>query len=155
MLTIKRIVLYLIEGLAITAAIYLVTKRQIDVRAIGTLALVIGATYMVLDLYAPGVGAGARQGSGFGLGFGLVPQVAGYPTPMNRRYYEGPDNKIVEGMDDPVALNYYSQYNPNPPLQQKVVNQPNLIIVKSSELLKDYNDHPFSDTVEPQYAKYP
>ena len=151
MLTIKRILLYLIEGLAITVAIYLVTKRKIDIRALGTLALTIGVTFMVLDLYAPGVAAGARQGNGFGLGI----QLGGYPTPMNRRYYEGPDNKIVEGMDDPVARNYYGMYNPSPPLQQKVVNQPNLIIVKSSELLKDYTEHPFDSTTEVQYAQYP
>ena len=36
------------------------------------IGLVAAATFAVLDLYAPAVALGARQGSGFGIGQSLV-----------------------------------------------------------------------------------
>ncbi len=123
MLSLARIIVYLLEGLSITVAIYLITKRQLRTPELATLALTISATFMILDLFAPGVAIGARQGSGFGLGFA---QVGGNATGMPLEYYGGndqsqegtcqngqcTDNSILEGMDDPVALQYYQQYNP-------------------------------------------
>jgi hypothetical protein len=121
MLSLARIIVYLLEGLSITVAIYLITKRQLRTPELATLALTITATFMILDLFAPGVAIGARQGTGFGLGFA---QVGGNATGMPLQYYgnqssqgscqngQCTDNSILEGMDDPVALQYYQQYNP-------------------------------------------
>jgi hypothetical protein len=39
---------------------------------IGMIALVAVATFAILDVYAPSVGASARTGSGFGIGAHLV-----------------------------------------------------------------------------------
>ena len=36
------------------------------------IALTAAATFALLDMYAPSVGATARQGAGFGIGAGLV-----------------------------------------------------------------------------------
>jgi hypothetical protein len=36
------------------------------------IALVATATFAILDIYAPSVGASARTGAGFGIGAGLV-----------------------------------------------------------------------------------
>ena len=41
------------------------------------IAITAAATFMVLDLFAPSVGAGARQGTGFGVGLNQVGWQAG------------------------------------------------------------------------------
>src|SRR5947208_16330681 len=82
MLSLAKIILYLLEGSAITIAIYLITKKQLQASELFTLSLSIGVTFMILDLFAPEIGAGARQGAGFGLGF---KQVGGTPRPES--YY--------------------------------------------------------------------
>ncbi len=117
MLSLAQIIVYLLEGVAITIAIYLITKKQLQYAELFTLGLTIAVTFMILDLFAPSVGVGARQGAGFGLGF---QQVAGNPTGMPEQYYgqncEGgvcTNTPTLEGMDDPVALQYYQAYNPS------------------------------------------
>jgi len=125
MLSLAKIILYLFEGAAVTVAIYLITKKQLQAAELFTLALSIGVTFMILDLFAPSIAAGARQGAGFGLGWG---QVGGTPNPRtyysNDNRFEGkfgqceggrcalPRKNIVEGMDDPVAIEYYQRWNP-------------------------------------------
>jgi hypothetical protein len=133
-----KIFIYLLEGIAVTIAIYLIAKKSLSVRELLTLGATIGVTFMILDLFAPSVSSGARQGTGFGLGF---QQVGGLPTPMPLQYYNpemansngnchcgmnehtngvagevpGPDDKkknVIEGMDDPIAKEYYSMWNP-------------------------------------------
>jgi hypothetical protein len=40
------------------------------------ISLTAMATFAILDVYAPGISPGARQGAGFGIGAGLV----GFPA---------------------------------------------------------------------------
>lgn len=120
MISLGNIVIYLMEGLAITGAIYLISGRLLPPAELVTLALSISVTFMILDLFAPGVASGARQGSGFGLGFR---QVAGASYPY--AYYNGNGKvesnlegfngrrRVIEGMDDPTAVNYYQRLNPS------------------------------------------
>jgi hypothetical protein len=63
----QNILKYLLEGLAIALAIYLVNKN-IKPKEILMISLVGAVTFAVLDLFAPNVGSGARLGAGFGLG---------------------------------------------------------------------------------------
>lgn len=116
MLNLGTILLYLFEGVAITIAIYLISKKQLAVAEVVTLSLTIAVTFMVLDLFAPEVGSSARQGTGFGLGF---KQIGGNSNPG--LYYGskgcptgkcGQKGNILEGMDDPVAIEYYQRWNP-------------------------------------------
>ena len=58
---------YLLEGLAIATACYIVCKKT-KVEEIFLIALSGAATFAVLDLLAPNVSDGARLGAGFGLG---------------------------------------------------------------------------------------
>lgn len=169
MLSLSSLILHVIEALAITAAIYLVTKKTLQIREMGILVGTITLTFLVLDLFAPRVAIGARQGSGFGLGFA---QVAGN-TPNNRRYYEPnfPLNRtasgtsqppipglpnsvgapVVEGMDDPVAIQYYGQYNPQSGLE--INERPNLVRTKEAQIpsliLQKFNQNPFSSSPAP------
>jgi hypothetical protein len=50
----------------------LATQAQQKVQEVGMIALVATATFAILDIYAPSVGASARTGAGFGIGAGLV-----------------------------------------------------------------------------------
>ena len=58
---------YLLEGLAIAVACYVVCRKT-KVEEIFLIALSGAATFAVLDLLAPNVSDGARLGAGFGLG---------------------------------------------------------------------------------------
>ena len=64
----QNILKYLLEGLAIALAVYLVNKNITKPKEIAMIALVGAATFALLDLFAPRVGSGARLGAGFGLG---------------------------------------------------------------------------------------
>lgn len=75
-----RVVKYAIEGLAVAIAAYFLPKfmggKVLRMSEIGMIALVALATFAILDVYAPSVGASARTGAGFGIGAGLV----GFPA---------------------------------------------------------------------------
>jgi hypothetical protein len=71
-----RVVKYAIEGLAVAIAAYFLPKfmggKTLRMSEIGMIAMVALATFAILDVYAPSVGASARTGAGFGIGAGLV-----------------------------------------------------------------------------------
>lgn len=72
LLNVNDLLKYLLEGLAVAVAAFYIPKRKTDVQEVAMIAVTAAATFMVLDKLAPGVAAGARQGSGFGVGQGLV-----------------------------------------------------------------------------------
>ena len=69
---VTRLVKYALEGLAVAVAAYLLPGKVLKLSEIGMIALVALATFAILDLYAPSVGASARTGAGFGIGANLV-----------------------------------------------------------------------------------
>jgi ABC-type Co2+ transport system permease subunit len=69
---VKRAIKYLIEGLAVAMCAYIVPKKQLNVEEIVLLALVAAATFSILDVFIPAMGASARGGAGFGLGSNLI-----------------------------------------------------------------------------------
>lgn len=77
---VNRVVKYAIEGLAVAIAAYFLPKfmggKVLRMSEIGMIALVALATFAILDVYSPSVGASARTGAGFGIGAGLV----GFPA---------------------------------------------------------------------------
>ncbi len=73
---VSRIVKYAFEGLAVALAAYFFPGKSLRMSEIGMIALTALATFAVLDVYAPSVGASARTGAGFGIGAGLV----GFPA---------------------------------------------------------------------------
>lgn len=63
---------YFMEALAIAfVSRILLNKQTLDVETL-MFAVVITVTHIVLDLFAPDIGATARQGSGFGIGYKQV-----------------------------------------------------------------------------------
>jgi hypothetical protein len=71
-----RVIKYALEGLAVAIAAYVFPGKTLKVQEVGMIALVATATFAILDIYAPSVGASARTGAGFGIGAGLV----GFPS---------------------------------------------------------------------------
>jgi ABC-type Co2+ transport system permease subunit len=73
---VTRFVKYALEGLAVAVAAYLLPGKVLKLSEIAMISLVALATFAILDIYAPSVGASARTGAGFGIGAGLV----GFPA---------------------------------------------------------------------------
>jgi hypothetical protein len=73
---VARVVKYAFEGLAVALAAYLLPGymggKSLRMSEIGMISLVAMATFALLDVYAPSVGASARTGAGFGIGANLV-----------------------------------------------------------------------------------
>jgi hypothetical protein len=73
---VSRLVKYALEGLVVAIAAFWLPKfmggKALPLSQIGMIGLVALATFAILDVYAPSVGASARQGAGFGIGAHLV-----------------------------------------------------------------------------------
>ena len=68
----SRFVKYALKGLAVAIAAFVLPGKTLKVAEIAMIALVALATFAILDIYAPSVGASARTGAGFGIGANLV-----------------------------------------------------------------------------------
>lgn len=71
-LTIKNLILYLIEGLAITFAAYVIPNKKTQINEIIIIALMAAISFFMLDVFSETVGTGSRIGAGFGIGYNLV-----------------------------------------------------------------------------------
>lgn len=73
---VQRAVKYGLEGLVVAIAAFWLPKfmggKSLPLSQIGMIGLVALATFAILDVYAPSVGASARTGAGFGIGAHLV-----------------------------------------------------------------------------------
>jgi hypothetical protein len=71
---VKRILKYLITGLAVSLAAYYVPqgKQRLGLDSICIIAISAAATFAILDLYTPSIASASRMGAGFGIGAGLV-----------------------------------------------------------------------------------
>jgi ABC-type Co2+ transport system permease subunit len=72
----KRGIKYLIEGICVALAAFYIPGRTLELQEIMLLAVTAAATFAILDMYAPSIGAATRQGAGFGVGANLV----GFPA---------------------------------------------------------------------------
>lgn len=73
---VTRLIKYLLEGLAVAVAAYVIPGKTMRWGEVAMIALTATATFAILDIYAPSVGSSARTGAGFGIGAGLV----GFPA---------------------------------------------------------------------------
>lgn len=72
MITIAKLIKYVLEGIAVAIAAYFIPQTKTEPMDILCIGLTAAATFMVLDLFAPSVGASARQGAGLGVGLNQV-----------------------------------------------------------------------------------
>ena len=68
---IKRIIMYLVEGLVLAIAAFAIPKKSLNLEEIALLALTAAATFAILDTYIPSMGVSSRQGAGLGIGLNL------------------------------------------------------------------------------------
>lgn len=69
---VKRMIKYLIEGLAVGLAAFLIPSKKIKQNEVLVIGLTAATVFALLDNFSPGISFGARHGAGFGLGTGLV-----------------------------------------------------------------------------------
>lgn len=74
----KRAIKYLVEGLMVAIAAFVIPRKSLVMEEIVLLALTAAATFAILDTYIPSMAVSARSGAGFGLGANLV----GFPRLM-------------------------------------------------------------------------
>jgi hypothetical protein len=76
---ILRIARYLIEGLVVSTAAYLLPNKKQSLEDIIMIGFVAASVLSLLDLFAPVLSVSARQGIGLGIGMGL----SGFPSVNN------------------------------------------------------------------------
>jgi|UniRef100_A0A6C0H219 ABC-type Co2+ transport system permease subunit len=69
---VKRAIKYLIEGLVVSLVLVIIPKKPLNIEEIVIVALTAAATFSILDVFIPSMGASARNGAGMGIGFNLV-----------------------------------------------------------------------------------
>ena len=70
-----RLLKYAFQGLVIALVAYILPKSKLSSSEILGLALTGACVFSILDLLAPAISAGAKQGVGLGAGF----QMVGFP----------------------------------------------------------------------------
>ena len=73
---VKRIIKYLIEGVMVAIAAFVIPQKTLKMDEIMLIALTAAATFSILDTYVPSLAISARSGAGFGIGANLV----GFPS---------------------------------------------------------------------------
>ena len=106
MFDLQSLIKYLLEGLAVAVAAYLIPRRRATLTEVALIALTAAAVFAVLDQFAPLVSVGARHGAGFGIGLQQVGWggygVEGFNDPsLQGSEYEGYDDyETGEGFQD-------------------------------------------------------
>jgi len=71
-LTAQNLVRYLVEGIAVAIAAYVIPNRRTKFNEVAVIAIIAALSLFVLDVFSNDVGAGLRLGAGFGIGYNLV-----------------------------------------------------------------------------------
>ena len=82
-LTLDNIIAYLLQGLTVAIAAYLIPNRRTTLHEVSILAIVSGLTFMLLDTFTVDIGKYARLGAGAGIGLSLSNLNAGQVTWLN------------------------------------------------------------------------
>ena len=77
-----RIFKYFFEGLIVSIAAFLIPGKKMKADEIITIGIIAAATFSVLDLFAPSIGASVRNGAGLGIGLNLAGGIGGVPQLM-------------------------------------------------------------------------
>lgn len=73
-LTINNLVKYLIQGIAVAVAAYVIPNRRTNYREVFVISVVAALTFFTLDIFTDDISKGAKFGAGFGVGLSLVTQ---------------------------------------------------------------------------------
>ena len=62
---VKRIIKYLVEGIMVAIAAFVIPQRTLKMDEVILIALTAAATFSILDTYVPSLAVSARTGAGF------------------------------------------------------------------------------------------
>jgi ABC-type thiamin/hydroxymethylpyrimidine transport system permease subunit len=73
-LTINNLVKYIVQGIAVAVAAYVIPNRQTNFSEIMIISVIASLTFFVLDVFndTDDIAKAVRLGTGFGIGMGLV-----------------------------------------------------------------------------------
>ena len=69
---IRRIIKYILEGIAVSISAYFVGRGKLDSKEIIMIGITAALVFAILDMYTPVASFGARAGAGLALGYGTV-----------------------------------------------------------------------------------
>jgi ABC-type Co2+ transport system permease subunit len=69
---VKKAIKYIVEGIIVAFASYVIPKQSLKLEEVTVIALVAAATLAILDTFIPSMGVSSRQGAGLAIGTGLV-----------------------------------------------------------------------------------
>jgi hypothetical protein len=100
MFDVNSLVKYILEGLAVALAAFYIPQRKVSPSEIATIALTAAAAFAVLDMFSPGVAAGARQGTGFGIGYNITRGIEGFEDDTANVQNTNMDHHVEQYGDD-------------------------------------------------------
>ena len=68
----KRAIKYIVEGIIVALAAFVIPKQSLKVEEVTVIALTAAATLAVLDTFIPSMGVSGRQGAGLAIVTGLA-----------------------------------------------------------------------------------
>lgn len=71
-LTINNLVKYIVQGIAVGIAAYVIPNRKTNIHEIMIISVIASLTFFVLDIFTDDIAKGARLGTGFGIGMALA-----------------------------------------------------------------------------------
>lgn len=71
-LTINNLVKYIVQGVAVAIAAYVIPNRKTNIHEVMIISTVAALTFFVLDIFTDDVAKGVRLGAGFGIGMSLI-----------------------------------------------------------------------------------
>lgn len=134
MCVIHIIVKYILEALAISVSVYIISRFTLPIKTIIELCISIACIFILFDITSPIIGKSLRLGTGFASGYSLI-----------------------GGMDDPIAINYYSNMNPtqsqlNEDDEDSMRETPSLLKIKPNINRSYVSDDLIYSPLEPHYA---
>lgn len=63
---------YFLEGTSVSVAAYYLSGKKTSIQEVLTIGLTAAVVFMLLDMFAPSIGASTRQGAGMGIGLQRV-----------------------------------------------------------------------------------
>jgi hypothetical protein len=69
---VKRSIKYLVEGIMVAIVAFSIPKKNLNIEEVVIIGLTAAATFAILDVFSPSIGAASRNGVGMSVGFGLT-----------------------------------------------------------------------------------